>query len=168
MRAHFRALWIVLALIAIIVVGYLFASQSRVPETERPAVSDTTSGLRVGKNAIYIPDQEPGAAVSVGFVIFEKDGFVVIHETNQETMEFGNVIGSSRYFSAGEYNDVTVELTRETVDGEFLIGMIHADDGDGTYEEDEDAPMLENDEPVWMIFPVSSEAAGSGETEVIL
>ena len=102
--------------------------------TPRVTVADQTLGMVLDEVLI-------AEAVSPG------PGFLVVHEDNGMG-GIGDVIGNAALVN-GTNTDVTVTLSRDTVSGETLYGMLHFDTGVvGTYEFDGmsglDGPVLEN------------------------
>lgn len=134
--------------------------------TDTNASTDSTSGLRVGKNAIYVAEQPPGTTLNVSLVAMEKAGFVVVHEADASGA-VGAAIGVSGYLQAGEREDVKISLSRPAKVGEQLIAMIHEDNGNKAYDDEAaDAAIIENGAPVWMVFSVEAGAEGGGEIQL--
>ena len=134
-------------------------------ETWESGPVGNSTGLIVGKNAIYVAEQVPSKNVLVAIIKFEKPGFVVIHEDINGKP--GKILGASALLSKGETKDVLVALSRMTVDGEALYAMIHLDDGDKVFEAGEDYPAkdLISGESVMTIFTVIKDATEPGEVK---
>ena len=130
------------------------------------SASSSTSELRVGSNAIYVPDQVPSSMVTVGFVLLTRPGFVVIHEDAGEKP--GAILGASSLVSAGETgNGVRIIFSRETKEGEELYAMLHQDDGDGTFSIANDLPVKdERGNVIMMSFAVDADATTPGEVSL--
>ncbi len=122
---------------------------------------ETTSGFRLGANAIYVPDQIPGEKIAVSFAAFEADGFVVIHE--EKNGNPGAVIGKSRLLSAGDNENFSIPISRMSQDGETLFAMLHRDDGDQVFNSANDLPITNKDgEPFMMQFIIDKDAVEPG------
>ncbi len=96
---------------------------------------------------VEVADQEvdPADEVIIDRVIFDRDGFIAVHESD-EGGAIGDVIGVSALLEAGVSSDVVVTLDRDAVDGEQLFAMLHLDEpANGVYEfpENGDAPALD-------------------------
>src|SRR3989338_264490 len=146
-------------------VGYFFwyADDSR---QENPLVeptpenSEEASGLRIGSNAIYVPDQLPGKEVVIGFVSLEAEGFVAVYEAVDEKP--GTLVGSSGLLPAGETgnNIPPISLVREMVHGETFIAALYRDNGNGVFDPAQDAPITDEDgESFAMQFMIDRDAA---------
>ena len=125
--------------------------------------ADDSSGFIISKSAIYVAEQSPGFSVSVSVVRLEKSGFVVIHEDAAEAP--GKILGVSSLLPAGETkNLLPITLLRATKDGEIIYAMLHADDGDGTFDAAHDKPVLDSVDGASMmtIVTVSKDAADPG------
>jgi len=98
--------------------------------------------------SVTVMDQTVGMAldeVMIAAAVSPGPGFLVVHEDNGMG-GFGAVIGNAALVN-GDNAAVTVTLTRDTVNGETLYGMLHYDTGAiGTYEFDGmnglDGPVL--------------------------
>ena len=139
-------------------------------DRKEPTPTGDTSGLIVGRNAIYVAEQAPSRTVLVAVARLEKPGFVVIHEDNagplrrsfNEASKPGKILGTSGVLPAGETKNLTpIALSRMTKDGETLYAMLHFDDGDGVFDPSKDKPAIDSisKEPVMMIFTVSTDAS---------
>jgi len=118
---------------------------------------DTTAGLRVGENAIFVADQKPGDSVVVSLAETKEGGYVVIHESVNGTP--GTIIGHSTLLPAGESNTITVPLDRTSKNGEELIAMLHNDNGNGVYTEADDPTRDSSGNPVHMRFQIADDAS---------
>lgn len=157
---------IVLGVIVLGAAGWYAWSLSRNAENiaqNQPA--DTTTGLIVGKNAIYASDQLPSISATIDLALLEKPGFVAIHESVNGKP--GAVIGKSPYLDAGENEYVIVPLSRISKDGEKMFAMVHLDDGNGVFDAAKDLPAkAENGEPIMMEFVVKNDATAPGEIKL--
>lgn len=122
-----------------------------------------SSGLIVGKNAIYVAEQVPSKTILVAVVYLETPGFVVIHEDAVGSP--GIILGASDLLAAGETKSSTiVSLLRMTKDGETIHAVLHLDDGNGVFDAGKDKPALDrvSGEPVMMVVTVSADADEPG------
>lgn len=144
---------------AIIIGAALFLRNSAPP----PDTGGNSSGLVVGKNAIYVVEQVPSKVVSVVVVHLEAPGFVVIHKDVVGAP--GAILGTSALLPAGETKSpVLISLSRMTRDDETIHAMLHLDDGDGVFDAGKDKPAKDSvsGEPAMMNITVSSDAIEPG------
>ncbi|MBI2033675.1 MAG: hypothetical protein HYT13_01105 [Candidatus Liptonbacteria bacterium] len=150
---------IVGVIIAVIAgVALFFGGGGRQPDT-----NGDSSGLIIGKNAIYVAEQAPSKTFSVAVARLEKPGFVVIHEDVLGAP--GKILGASGLVPAGETKNLApIALLRATSDGETLYAMLHLDDGDGAFDRALDKPAKDSvgGEPVMMIVTVSADVTEPG------
>lgn len=148
-------IFIICAVIAAVFAGVtLFRNSTK--EFHSPGDS---SGLIIGKNAIYVSDQAPSQTLSVAVVRLEKPGFAAVHEDASGVP--GDIVGISGILPAGETKNVPlISLSRMTQDGETLYVMLHLDDGDGVFDALNDKPFFDpiGADPVMMIIIISAEA----------
>ena len=116
--------------------------------------------------AVTVSNQtaDPANEVVVESVTAAADGWIVIHE-DDGSGSFGAVLGQT-FVNEGDNADVTVELSRDAVDGETLYAMLHIDDpADGNYTFDgsngEDGPVTDDDGDV--ITPSFTVTVDGGE-----
>ena len=131
-----------------------FSGQGGVKDWEE--ATDDVSGLRVGENAVYVPEQKPGRSVLVKLAVLAEGGFAVIHEDVNASP--GPIIGASEYLPAGESKDVAIALTREVADGEMFMAMRHRDTGNQSFAATDDPGVVENGAIVMMNFSVDENA----------
>lgn len=151
-----------LVILGVVVAGSIFVWQQQIPKYS-PGRYEDSSGLRVGRSALYVADQLPGDKIKVSLVHLEKPGFLVIHEDRAGYT--GKIIGSSELLSAGEtQNPSPVMLSRITTDGEVIYAMLHFDNGNSVFKESEDKPALDSisGEPVMMIVMISNDVEEPG------
>ncbi|MBI4114456.1 MAG: hypothetical protein HY445_01285 [Candidatus Niyogibacteria bacterium] len=126
-------------------------------QTPPPNDNSPSSGLRIGTEAIYVPDQKPGPNITVGFANIKKNGFVVIHESSGGAP--GAIIGNSILLNAGENENITISLLRPSKNGDELIAMLHHDDGNALFNAPGDLPAKDSDGNIlYMIFSVYNDA----------
>lgn len=147
--------WFVVALAALAVAAAaILIVRPIAPREERPAGAPLSS-MRVGRNAIYVPDQAPAGSVAVGFAVLAEPGFVVIRDDEEGP---GRVLGASRLLSTGETRDFAVSLDEPTSAGHYFAAL-YRDDGDERFEADEDAPVRDADGSAMMMrFLVAEDA----------
>ncbi len=151
MNAKFFLL-LVVALTLVAGIGYYFRYYP-FSKTEK-----TSSGLFLGQNAIYVQDQPPGQTITIAFASLEKDGFVVIHEGKDAKV--GAVIGKSSLLPRGEAENLSpIVLSRKTLDGETLFAILHRDNGDKTFNSQDDIPITDSEgNPFMMQFMIDKDA----------
>jgi hypothetical protein len=107
------------------------------------------TGTLIQNDAIVVPNQKAGLQVAISYVVFESDGWVVIHEGTES--QIGNALGATR-FDAGEHSGV-VELLRPTEAGKIYRAVLYHDNGDREFSLDSDFPFLQKgNEPVITVF----------------
>ncbi|MDP3727178.1 MAG: hypothetical protein Q8R35_00905 [bacterium] len=107
--------------------------------TPTPAATPPAQGsVLVGANGIAVSDQAPGLSVAISMVALSRDGWVVIHES--EEGKPGRILGAKR-FDVGTGMTGNVELLRPTAEGQVYFAMLHADDGDRQFDHAKDLPL---------------------------
>ena len=96
------------------------------------------SPAAAGTPAVAVSDQAPGNTVSVASVTLDQSGWVVIHEERDGAP--GAILGAQR-FDAGENQSGTVELLRPTQEGKVYFAMLHADEGERSFDYTKDLPL---------------------------
>ena len=86
---------------------------------------------------------------------------MVIHEAKDARV--GGVIGESDLLAAGEAKKLPpILLSRKTLDGETLFAMLHRDNGDKTFNPQDDVPITDTDSEsnpfIMMQFMIDKEA----------
>lgn len=129
----------VVAIVVVILIAVLANRGGyQAPTTPQPTVQPPTPAVL--SNSVTVSDQAAGRAATIDGVTLKESGYVVIHEDAKGSP--GKVIGNSNVLQVGTYNNLTVNLTRVSKEGEILYAMLHSDDGDGTYGfPDEDFPI---------------------------
>jgi hypothetical protein len=119
---------------------------------------ESQSGLMIGKDAIFVSDQEPSDHVAVGFAVLGKPGFVVIYDEKDEKL--ARILGASPLLPPGETSNLRpIFLSRKTVNGEMLSAVLYSDDGDGVFDSAKDIPVQDVlGEPLLMHFSIDEEA----------
>lgn len=150
---------LIFVIIAVVFAGIAFFRGSR----DEASPSGDSSGLVIGKNAIYVAELAPSRTLTVTMVRLERPGFVAVHEDAAGVP--GRILGVSGRLPAGETDNLTpIPLSRLTRDGETLYAMLHLDDGDGVFDAAKDKPALDpvGAFPMMMITAVSAEATPPG------
>lgn len=126
--------WVIgiIAVIVIAVLGWMYLGK----KGETPI--EETPEEQVGVDSIFMVDQKPGRFVNVSEIKFSKKGFAVIHEDQAGAP--GKDIGNSNLLSAGTSRNISVTLSRRSIAGESMYGMLHWDNGDGVYNVNTDLP----------------------------
>jgi hypothetical protein len=139
----------IIAVVAIVAIGTIVYMQSKTstapsstdtPEVNVPENSDQTpvenQQLLPGtSNLINISDQEAGSSVVVDLVVFEKPGFIAVHEDNNG--QPGKIVGTSFLVDAGTKQDVVIRAP--VAAGKTYYAMLHLDDGDKKFDATKDA-----------------------------
>lgn len=113
----------------------------------------------VGGDEVHVSDHAPGDdVVRATRVVLAKDGYVVIHAVADGVP--GAILGNSGMLSAGEHENVLVQLDSLLTAGTSLIAMLHSDNnGDAIFSPADDAPVLDEDGAVVLMkFSVDEEA----------
>lgn len=161
-----KIIFIILAIIILGAVGWYAWSLNKNTETtseNKPA--NSTTGLLVGKNAIYVGEQLPSVNVTVGLATLEKAGFIVIRESANDKP--GAIVGKSAHITSGEHKNIIVPLSRISKDGEKMFAVIYLDDGNGVFEAGKDMPAkAENGELTMMQFTIQNDASAPEEIKL--
>lgn len=131
----------ILIIIALIVIGggyFFFQGGGYQTSEENPSLGAPAPGFEsvpetevfTSENSVTANSQLQGNNVTVASIQLAEPGYVAIHEDAEGKP--GPVIGNSELLEEG--TNVVITLTRESKKGETLYAMLHADDGDGTYE----------------------------------
>lgn len=127
-----------LVVVLLVIFGYSSLKNEREIPT-LPETSSTVPVLSLDGNVVNLSGQVAGASVMVDLVEFEEGGYVVIHEDKEGKP--GKIIGVSEYLTKGSVSKLTVELDRNSQDGEVLYAMLHSDNGDRVYQAVDDLPI---------------------------
>lgn len=85
----------------------------------------------------------PAKLAVVDLATLTKPGFIAIYEDRNGQM--GKLLGVSNLLTADTHENVSITLSRKTVNGEVLLAIVHIDNGDGKF--DPPAGGLGSDEP---------------------
>ncbi|MEI6221874.1 MAG: hypothetical protein WCP97_03835 [bacterium] len=139
---------VTIAISALTSVLILSACQPSTPRNETTSASTATNEISltpranevVPKNSVMVGMQQPGTTVLLSLITLEKEGWVAIHENDNEKP--GKVIGS-QYFGPGASSGViTVNPALEK--GKTYFAVIHSDDGDKKFDAAKDL-LLKDD-----------------------
>lgn len=134
-------------------------------QNDSTAVEPTSSGMLAEENAIVVSEQKPSAGVTASLVYLAAPGFVVIHEDTNGAP--GAVLGASVILQQGENQNVRVNLSRSTRDGEKLHAMLHADtDGNGTFSSVDQPVQSRLGGPISGWFEISADAQEGGTVSI--
>lgn len=128
------------------------------PDPTAIDTSTTTNTLRIGADSIYVANQKPNYnknnELIINLVSFADGGYVVIHQDKEGG--FGDIIGVSELLPSGDSNNVPLNLSEITSEGDTLYAMLHQDNGNKVFAESEDLPVTGNDGgPIYMIFTIN-------------
>lgn len=104
------------------------------------------------KNSITVSDQLAGLVVTVDRVVLAQSGWLVIQE--ERDGKPASLLGAGRK-DAGTYEQVPVELLRNTEEGNIYYAVIYIDDGDRQFDNKKDMPIITRDgNPVMDAFEI--------------
>jgi hypothetical protein len=136
------------ALVLSIVGLYVFANPSDM--TNKGSLLSTVSEVqnndivkKAPDNSIFAGKQAPGRSLVLDRVVLKNGGYVVVYENTPEPT--GEILGTSKYLSAGEHVRVPVILSRDVKNGEVFNAMVHGDNGDKKFDITKDAPLRDRD-----------------------
>lgn len=149
--------FILIAVFAVLLGVAIVLGLSKIQSRSGQEKAGDSTGLVVGRNAIYAPDQASKERVKVGLVYLERPGFVVVHEDKSERP--GAILGESPLLPRGETKNIFIALLRPAAENETLHAMLHIDDGDGLFDPLKDAPAIDevSGKAVTTIFVVSKD-----------
>ena len=144
---------------------------SKVPSTERIAIgtekpsSETSTLVQIGPDAVFVADQRPGNLIVANFVVFARNGYVVIHEVADGVP--AAIVGSSAFLTAGNHQNIFIPLASTYDDGVSLIAMLHNDNGDGSFNPKSDPPVRDDrGNIIQMNFPLRADAPDPSQIQV--
>lgn len=124
--------------------------------------------VEVEVGSITVTDQSDLNQVVLERVELSEGGFVTIHESL--TAAGGGapaaIIGTSAYLEPGTHENVGINLTQEMVPGFPYITILHVDNGDQSYETNDDLPAMVNGEVVRPNFTAAPELVETDEDAV--
>jgi len=120
----------------------------------RVGKSDGGQSYVAAASASGVRQATDGPTVAVENVSLAESGYVAIHAVEDDYSP-GEVVGHVR-LEAGAHENVTVDINEsfyESLDERFrLYAMVHAGDGDGTFDAESDAPVTVGEQPVASLF----------------
>jgi len=111
--------------IVLLIAGLVFYRNSSTQNAQAPTSEAPTDLVEVRNNP-------PGDSVVIPHVVLSEPGFVMIHESDNGRT--GAIVMTGDYLPAGESKDVVVHTGIETKSGESYFAMLHADNGNGKYD----------------------------------
>lgn len=139
---------------------------SNLPDGDANNNGSETSFAKLADNAIYVAEQRPGNKIIVNKINIVPEGYVVIHESKNGTV--GKILGYATLEANSQLSNVTVNLDRSVTDEEELIAMLHADNGDNTFNASDDNAVLDSlGNPLSMTFSVSAGAPDPASIEIM-
>jgi len=129
------------------------------------AVGDNKNGVQVGeeiplntetvmlsKNSVSVSNQFAGFVVYVDAVTLAQDGWIVVQEDIEG--QPGPILGAARR-DQGTYENIDVELLRNTEEGNIYYATIYSDDGDKEFDNKTDGPITTSSgNPVMTTFEI--------------
>lgn len=94
-------------------------------------------------NAVLVADQAPGDEVTVSYVKLKNPGYVSVYSKNASGTQ--ELLGQSVLLSAGEHKNVSVKLTKKLRSGSTTHVVVNQDNGDGVFNEGDDAVVVSDD-----------------------
>ncbi|MCH8049112.1 hypothetical protein IH979_00120 [Patescibacteria group bacterium] len=137
MKRDILSLIIVFALVSLLGAYFLFAPKAS-EITYRP--------LDVAGGSITVEDQEQFDQVILSAELSEP-GWITIHEalsTAGGTAAPAEIVGVSDYLEPGTYQDLVIILDQEMLSSFKYITLLHVDNGNQTFEAQEDFPAAVN------------------------
>lgn len=114
----------------------------------------------LGYRQVEIPGSELAVTAHASLVFADADvtmvqsGFITVHESMGSAP--GAILGVSRYVEPGRYQDLSIAVDPPLAPGLSYVALLHVDDGDKAYEEQEDMPVTSNGEVVRADFTVAA------------
>lgn len=166
----FLVLKIALVVIAIALLGggvywYQSRSSKSLPNLQTPVPTSNNSGVPSKGNSILAKNQTGAETIVIDSAALEKDGFVVIHTATKDGKP-GEVVGHSELLKKGESKNIEILLDESSKKGESYIAMLHFDEGDGDYGDEDEASVLKDSQgnEAQIKIDITSNSATSTET----
>lgn len=120
-------------------------------ESEGNVATDTVD-ITAAKNSVTVSDQLAGFTANIDTVTLAQDGWIVVQEDVDGEPLY--LLGASRR-SAGTHDNVSVELLRNTEEGNLYYAVIYTDDGDRQFDNKKDFPVTNKDgNPIMGAFEI--------------
>ena len=94
----------------------------------------------LGSARMTIHEQLPGSRVMLDKIELGQDYWIAIREFRDEAP--GNILGAQR-FRAGTYENISIELLRDTIGGESYYAELRHDNGDGEFSITDDVSVVD-------------------------
>lgn len=103
--------------------------------------------------SLFVPQQASGTEVFIEKAFLPKGGYVVIHK--EKDGKPGEVVGVSKLLKSGPNNNFTVEISKNSIEGDVFYAMLYGGNGDGKFDITTDKPTLDNSgNPVFIKFNI--------------
>jgi hypothetical protein len=144
-----KAFWAIV--IAILIIGgayWLFMRN----DANTPGENSTSTAAQTGtttmetRNAVVLAENEAGGTATVRSATLTHAGFVgifVVSTSTEDDLQT-DLRGTSRFLSAGTYNDLAVDLSSDVKDNDTLIAVLFSDNGNGLFNAGGVDPYLGN------------------------
>lgn len=83
-------------------------------------------------NAIVLAENETGNMVTIASATLTQQGFVALYKVNSNGAT--TLVGNTDVLEAGTHANIDVQANTVIAEGETIVGVLHADDGDGEFE----------------------------------
>lgn len=104
---------------------------------------------------VMVQGQPSGAQAIISTVSAKTASFITVHESLSGAP--AQIIGQSALLPVGDYSNVAIRLTQETLPGYRYIVLLMADDGDGVYEPGIDVPVMSEGQVIKRDFVTTPE-----------
>ncbi|MCC7004442.1 hypothetical protein IT397_00780 [Candidatus Nomurabacteria bacterium] len=157
------ALLILMVLLAI----FLIIKSEKLAKNTKSIQAENTGGAqgqfaKLASDALVIHEQVAGDMTAVvDAVNVSNNGFVVIKSDE-------NIIGISKFLTAGNYSKLEISLTEKLKDSAMYIGEVYMDDGDKIFDPEKDNVFVSkiNNENLRMEFKASRDAKNPREIQI--
>ncbi len=123
------------------------------------SAGEIPGGTAVASNFINAHMQLAGSVATVQSVSLETSGWLVVYE--DRLGQPGNALGATR-LDAGTYEDIHVELLRNTVPAEIYDIVLHKDNGDRIFNLEDDFPFRDSGgNPIMVKFRTADGSASN-------
>jgi hypothetical protein len=167
-----KAFWAIV--IAILVIGgayWLFMRDdaNTMGENSTSTAEQTGTTTLETRNMVTLAENEPGSTATIRSATLTRSGFVglfVVSTSTDDELQT-ELRGSSRFLTAGTYNDLAVDLSSSVDRNDTLIAVLFADNGNGVFNAGGVDPYLGNSN-----LPIISDAdvvgvAAADEPEIL-
>lgn len=119
------------------IAGMLFSGSSSIEENNKNALLFDVGNFGIG-NYVVAENQAAGPEISVKEIFLADGGWVVAREETEGRT--GKILGARR-LDAGRYENIEIELLRQTLLGQKYYVVLHGDDGDKEFDFNMDFPI---------------------------